>query len=40
MIGHSDVLIGATALHLNLKIVTNNQDHFSRIPNLELDNWF
>jgi tRNA(fMet)-specific endonuclease VapC len=39
IIGHSDVLIGATALYHNLKIVTNNQGHFSRIPNLELDNW-
>lgn len=40
MIGHSDVLIGATALHYDLKVVTNNQGHFSRIPSLELDNWF
>ena len=39
-IGHSDVLIGATAIHHHLKIVTNNQGHFSRIPDLELDNWF
>ena len=39
MIGHTDVLIGATALHHDLKVVTNNQNHFRRIPNLELDNW-
>ena len=39
IIGHTDVLIGATALYHDLKIVTNNQAHFSRIPNLELDNW-
>lgn len=39
IIGHSDVLIGATALHYDLIVVTNNQAHFQRIPNLELDNW-
>ncbi len=39
IIGHTDVLIGATALHHDLKVVTNNQNHFTRIPNLELDNW-
>jgi tRNA(fMet)-specific endonuclease VapC len=40
MIGHTDVLIGATALHHKMKIVTNNQAHFSRISNLELENWY
>lgn len=40
MIGHSDVLIGATALHYDLMVVTNNQGHFQRIPGLVLDNWF
>lgn len=39
MIGHTDVLIGATAIHHNMVIVTNNQAHFSRIPGLDLDNW-
>lgn len=39
IIGHTDVLIGATAIHHNFKIVTNNQAHFSQISNLELDNW-
>lgn len=39
IVGHTDVLIGATALHYQMKVVTNNQAHFSRIPNLELDNW-
>jgi tRNA(fMet)-specific endonuclease VapC len=39
IIGHTDVLIGATALFYDLKVVTNNQNHFKRIPNLELDNW-
>jgi tRNA(fMet)-specific endonuclease VapC len=39
MIGHTDVLIGATAIYHNMTIITNNQAHFSRISNLELDNW-
>ncbi len=39
IIGHTDVLIGATAIHHNLKVITNNQAHFSQISNLELDNW-
>ena len=39
MIGHTDVLIGATAIHQNMTIITNNQAHFSRIPGLDLDNW-
>ena len=39
MIGHTDVLIGATALHYNMAIITNNQAHFSRIPGLDLHNW-
>ena len=39
IIGHTDVLIGATGLHHNLTVVTNNQAHFGRIPNLKLDNW-
>jgi len=39
IIGHTDVLIGATAIHHNFKIVTNNQAHFTQISNLELDNW-
>lgn len=39
MIGHNDVLIGATALENDLTLVTNNTNHFSRIPGLSLDNW-
>ncbi len=39
IVAHTDVLIGATALHYQMKIVTNNQTHFSRISALELDNW-
>ncbi|MFN0013763.1 MAG: type II toxin-antitoxin system VapC family toxin [Saprospiraceae bacterium] len=39
MIGHTDVLIGATALQNGLVVVTNNQNHFRRIPDILLDNW-
>ncbi|GAB4488538.1 MAG: hypothetical protein OHK0019_05050 [Saprospiraceae bacterium] len=39
MIGHNDVLIGATALEYDLTVVTNNVSHFSRIPGLSIDNW-
>jgi len=38
-IGHTDVLIAATALHHGLIVVSNNQSHFSRITDLPLDNW-
>lgn len=39
VIGHNDVLIGATALVHDLTLVTNNTNHFSRIEGLSLDNW-
>ncbi len=39
MIGHNDVLIGASAIHHNFVMVTNNLNHFNRIPGLELENW-
>ena len=39
VIGHNDVLIGATAIEHDLILVTNNSNHFSRIPALSLDNW-
>ena len=39
MIGHNDVLIGATAIEHDLILVTNNTSHFSRIQSLVLDNW-
>jgi len=34
-----DLLIGATALFLNYTLVTNNEKHFSMIPDLSLANW-
>jgi len=34
-----DLLIAATALHYNLILVTGNEKHFNRIPNLKIENW-
>jgi tRNA(fMet)-specific endonuclease VapC len=39
VIGQLDMLIAAQALENNLILVTNNQKEFSRISNLQLDNW-
>lgn len=36
MIGDTDLLIAATALHHDLTLVTRNVRHFERIPNLKL----
>lgn len=38
-IDHFDLLIGATALHEGLTVVTGNVDHFSRIPGVRIENW-
>lgn len=38
-IDHFDLLIGATALHEHLVVVTGNTNHFERIPNLRIENW-
>ena len=38
-IGDADILIGASALVEGLIVVTNNEDHFRRIPGLDVDNW-
>jgi tRNA(fMet)-specific endonuclease VapC len=34
-----DLLIGATAITLGLTVVTNNEKHFSKIPDLKIVNW-
>ena len=34
-----DLLIGATAIHYDLVLVTNNVKHFERMQNLSLENW-
>lgn len=39
LISDADMLIAATALEHNLVLVTNNLDHFNRIPGLRINNW-
>ena len=34
-----DSIIAATALYMNHTLVTNNTKHFSRIPDLVLEDW-
>ena len=38
-IGVEDLLIGAIALGNGLIVVSGNKKHFSRIPNLQVENW-
>ena len=38
-IGIEDVLIGSIALSNGLVVVTGNTKHFSRIPDLAVENW-
>lgn len=38
-IGPEDLLIGATALAHGYAVVTDNVRHFTRIPNLQVENW-
>lgn len=39
-IGIEDVLIGATAIHENLTVVTRNTQHFRRLPGLAIESWW
>jgi tRNA(fMet)-specific endonuclease VapC len=39
LIGDADILIAATAIEHGLVLVTNNTSHFSRIPDLHVQNW-
>jgi tRNA(fMet)-specific endonuclease VapC len=36
LIGDTDILIAATAIHHNLRLVTRNRRHYDRIPGLTL----
>jgi len=38
-ISHNDILIAGIALENDYILITNNHDHFSRIENLEIENW-
>lgn len=39
LIGDADILIAATALVEDLVLVTNNLNHFERIPDLRSESW-
>ena len=39
LIGDADILIAASALVHDLVVVTNNEKHFRRIPELKVENW-
>jgi tRNA(fMet)-specific endonuclease VapC len=39
LIDNQDILIAGIALENNLVLVTNNENHFARIPNLMIENW-
>ena len=34
-----DLLIGSTALHNNMTLVTHNIKHLSRLPNVDIQDW-
>ncbi len=38
-IGNFDILIGATALHYDLTVVTDNTKHFEQMPGVKVENW-
>jgi len=38
-IGERDLLIAATAISMNLTVVTHNVREFSRVPRLRLEDW-
>jgi tRNA(fMet)-specific endonuclease VapC len=38
-IGSMDLLIAAHALSLGIRLVTNNQTEFKRVPGLRVENW-
>ncbi len=39
LIGDADILIAASAWVRGMKVVTNNEKHFSRINDLQIENW-
>jgi tRNA(fMet)-specific endonuclease VapC len=39
LISDADILIAATAIKQGLAVVTNNENHFRRIPDLRIENW-
>ena len=39
-IGHTDCLIAGIAIVNGLQLATNNSDHFIRVKELKIINWF
>jgi tRNA(fMet)-specific endonuclease VapC len=39
LIDEFDLLIGSTAIENKLILVTNNERHFKRLEDIEIDNW-
>ena len=39
LISVADILITASAMVHNMEIITNNESHFNRIPQLRIRNW-
>ncbi len=39
LIGHNDILIAGTAIENDMKLITNNQKDFSRVPGLDFESW-
>ena len=39
LISDADILIAATAITHGLVMVTDNEKHFDRIPDLQIENW-
>lgn len=39
LISDGDILVAAIAITNNLVLITNNTEHFSRVKDLQLDNW-
>lgn len=39
MIEEFDMLIGSSAVHHGYVMVTENSEHFERIPGIEIENW-
>jgi len=39
LIGEADILVAGIVLAHDGVLVTNNVDHFQRVPNLKVENW-
>jgi tRNA(fMet)-specific endonuclease VapC len=39
VISMADTIIAATAIHLGLRVVTRNKEHFERIPNITVETY-